>query len=104
MRIGRLALLGGAAVFLVSMGAREVLAGLLRGVPQILDEGLIFLAWLALWRPAEMLAYEWVPIHRKRRLYERLAGIRVSVRIEAGSNAPAGAHLSSCDIAVDATG
>ena len=49
-------------------------------VSRVLDEGLIVLAWLALWRPAEALLYEWVPLYRKRRLYERLGGIRVSIR------------------------
>lgn len=79
---GQLALLGGIAVFLVCMGARQLLQGMWRELPRVLDEGLIILAWLALWRPAEVLAYEWVPLYRKRRLYERLAAIRVAIRSE----------------------
>ena len=51
--------------------------------PRTLDEGLIIIAWLALWRPAEWLVYGWAPLRRKRGLYERLAAIRVSVRTEA---------------------
>jgi hypothetical protein len=82
IRAGELALLAGLAIFLVCMTARQVLSGVLHGVPRILDEGLIILAWLALWRPTEALAYEWVPLYRRRRLYERLAGIRVTVRSE----------------------
>lgn len=83
MRLAQLALLGGVLIFLVSMTARTVLASALSGgVPHMLDEGLIILAWLALWRPAESLVYGWVPLYRKRRLYERLAAIRVSVRTE----------------------
>lgn len=90
MRLGQLALLGGVAIFLVSMTARGVLASLFQGgAPRILDEGLIILAWLALWRPAELLVYGWVPLYRRRRLYERLAAIRVSVRGEAGHAAAA---------------
>ena len=84
MRIARIALLAGLGIFLVSMSARSILKGMFQQVPQILDEGLIILAWLALWRPAEMLAYEWVPLFRTRRLYQRLAGIRVQVRPAAG--------------------
>ena len=64
------------------MGLRELLQGVSQELPRMLYEGLIILAWLALWRPAEVLAYEWVPLVRKRRLYERLAGIRVVVRSE----------------------
>jgi hypothetical protein len=76
-------LLAGVLVFLLSMGLRSMLGGLLGTLPQILDEGLIILAWLALWRPAEMLLYGWVPLRRKQQLYERLARIRVFVRLDA---------------------
>jgi len=88
MSTARLALLGGVGIFLVSMSVRAILKGALHGVPQMLDEGLIILAWLALWRPAEMLVYEWVPLFRTRRLYQRLAGIRVQVRAAAGPVSP----------------
>jgi len=79
--MGQLALLGGVAIFLASMGIRGVLGGTLRHLPPILDEGLIILAWLALWRPAEALIYGWVPFYRNRRIFERLAQMRVSVRV-----------------------
>jgi hypothetical protein len=85
---GQWTLVAGVMVFLLSMGLRSLLGGLLGTLPQILDEGLIILAWLALWRPAEMLLYGWVPLRRKQRLYERLARIRVSVRSDAQAKAP----------------
>lgn len=84
MRLGQLALLGGIGIFLLSMTARGILTRVIeRGLSPLLDEGLIILAWLALWRPAESLVYGWVPLYRKQRLYERLAAIRVTVRVEA---------------------
>jgi hypothetical protein len=64
------------------MGLRQILQNM-ASLPHILDEGLIILAWLALWRPTEVLVYEWVPLYRKRRLYERLAEIRVGIRSNA---------------------
>lgn len=82
-------LVAGVVVFLLSMGIRSVLGKLLGTLPQILDEGLIILAWLALWRPAEMLLYGWMPLRRKERLYERLARIRVFVRPQAPAKSPA---------------
>jgi len=99
-RAGQLGLLAGLSVFLLCMMVRQVLAGLLHGVPRILDEGLIILAWLALWRPTEALAYEWVPLYRRRRLYERLAGIRVTVHCDAppagiGRTAPEAGHATA---------
>jgi len=81
IRLAQLALLGGVVIFLVSMSARSILSTMLpAGAPRMIDEGLIILAWLALWRPTESLVYGWVPLYRQRRLYERLAAIRVSVR------------------------
>jgi hypothetical protein len=85
---GQWTLIGGMVIFLLSMGLRGMLGRLLGSLPQILDEGLIILAWLALWRPAEMLLYGWVPLHRKQQLYERLAGVRVSVRPDVQAKPP----------------
>lgn len=82
-RLGQLALLGGIAIFLLSMSARGILGRLsTHGLSPLLDEGLIILAWLALWRPIETLVYGWVPLYRKRRLYQRLAAVQVTVRME----------------------
>ncbi len=88
-RIGEIALLVGVAVFAICISLRGVLASALQGLSRGLDEGLIVLGWVALWRPIEVLAYGWVPLYRKRRLYQRLARIRVSVRCE-----PAQPHAS----------
>jgi len=80
LRMAELGLLAGLAIFVLSMTARQILLATIGEVTRMLDEGLIILAWLALWRPAEALVYEWVPLYRKRRLYQRLAGIRVAIR------------------------
>ena len=83
LRLGRLALLGGVGIFLIAMSARTVLTRVAsHGLSPLLDEGLIILAWLALWRPIETLVYGWVPLYRERRLYLRLAAIQVTVRME----------------------
>jgi hypothetical protein len=59
---------------------RRSLLRAVTALPHVLSEGLIILGWISLWRPTEMLAYEWVPLVRKRRLYERLAALQVAVR------------------------
>ena len=82
MRLTQWALLGGSVIFLLSMSARRLLDHLLaHGTSRLLDEGLIILAWLALWRPAESLVYGWVPLWRRRRMYQRLAAMRVNVHV-----------------------
>jgi len=78
-RRAQLALAGGVLIFLICMGVRSLAYNAFGAMPLSLDEGLIILAWIALWRPAEALLYEWIPLYRKRRLFERLAGVRVSV-------------------------
>ncbi len=88
-RMVHIALVIGLAVFLLCMSARELLVRFIDIVPRALDEGLIILAWIALWRPVEILAYEWAPLVRKRRFYERLAGVRVAVRSDSAARAAA---------------
>jgi hypothetical protein len=46
----------------------------------IVDEGLLILGWVAMWRPIEVLLYDWWPLARRRRLLRRLANIPVEVR------------------------
>lgn len=46
----------------------------------IVDEGLLILGWVAMWRPIEVLLYDWWPLSRKRAVLRRLAAIPVEVR------------------------
>lgn len=46
----------------------------------IVDEGLLILGWVAMWRPMEVLLYEWWPLVRRRAVLRRLAVIPVEVR------------------------
>jgi hypothetical protein len=46
----------------------------------IVDEGLLILGWVALWRPTEALLYDWWPLARRRMLLRRLASIPIEVR------------------------
>jgi hypothetical protein len=87
LRVTQFALLGGIAIFLACMTIRQLLSGM--SGSRFINEGLIVLAWLALWRPTEAIVYGWVPLYRQRRLYQRLAAIRVTVRSEASIRASA---------------
>ncbi|HEU0284513.1 MAG TPA: hypothetical protein VFR52_05150, partial [Sphingomicrobium sp.] len=46
-----------------------------------LDEGLIIIGWVALWRPVEMLLYDWRPIRREKKMLDKLANVPVEFRI-----------------------
>lgn len=46
----------------------------------LVQEGFTILGWVSLWRPLEILLYEWWPLGKKERLYRRLARAEVVVR------------------------
>ena len=45
------------------------------------QEGLTILGWVALWRPAEIVLYEWRPLKRDLRLLEVLEHLRVEIAV-----------------------
>lgn len=49
------------------------------GVTISIRELFIILGWVALWRPAELLLYEWAPLRRQVILYSRLSVSRIHV-------------------------
>lgn len=46
----------------------------------VFRESLLVAGWVAMWRPMQIYLYEWWPIRRRRRLYDKLAVAPVSVR------------------------
>jgi hypothetical protein len=86
LREARLALFIG-ILFLVSCeGLREIIRAFAAPPPQqgallrMLEEGLLIIGWVAMWKPLELLLYDWWPIRAKRRVYEKLAKADVEVR------------------------
>ncbi|MBX3499891.1 MAG: hypothetical protein KF889_10640 [Alphaproteobacteria bacterium] len=79
---GRVSLTIGLAFLAACTGLRELLSIVLpdnvfqRG----LNEGLLIVGWVAMWRPLEIYLYDWWPHRRRRRLFERLARIDIEVR------------------------
>ncbi|MGB7501059.1 MAG: hypothetical protein WBM25_01555 [Azonexus sp.] len=47
---------------------------------ETIEQSLIIFAWVALWRPAEILLYDRWPLIRERKLFQRLAAAPVTVR------------------------
>lgn len=45
----------------------------------VFRESLLVAGWVAMWRPMQIYLYEWWPIRRRRRLYEKLADAVVRV-------------------------
>jgi hypothetical protein len=80
-RDGRLALAIGLAILAGCLGLAVLVAPgeEPRGVARIAQESLVIVGWVALWRPAEIFLYEWLPIARRRALLARLARAEVTV-------------------------
>lgn len=80
MREGQKALIIG----LVFLGICVALAqGLPKGaeptVRGVVRESLLVAGWVAMWRPMQIYLYEWWPIRRRRRLFDKLAGAPIRV-------------------------
>jgi len=42
-------------------------------------EGFLIASWVSLWRPLELLLYEWLPFGRMAKAFDQLAGLSVSI-------------------------
>jgi hypothetical protein len=81
LRFGAVSLVIGLLFLMACIALRRVLIAHPLMVDQaIVDEGLLILGWVAMWRPMEVLLYDWWPLARRRALLRRLAVIPVEVR------------------------
>jgi len=52
------------------------------GLSHILAEGFVIFGWVSLWRPIELILYDWQPLVRQKRLLERLSRAELSIEFE----------------------
>jgi hypothetical protein len=80
-RDGRLAFSIGFAVLALCLFLSWLLTQRMEGpFVRVLQESLIIIGWVVIWRPAEMFLYDWLPLLRRKRLFQRLARADVTVR------------------------
>jgi hypothetical protein len=79
--VGRTALVIGLAFLAACLFVGDRIAKALHGngAAEIIRESLVIGGWVAMWRPLEIFLYEWVPIRRDRRLFERLSAMAVRI-------------------------
>ena len=63
----------GVAAAIESSAMSDMLVG------ELLTEGAIIAGWVGLWRPIEILLFDWWPYARDRALYARLQGLAITV-------------------------
>ena len=81
LRYGAVSLAIGIMFLIACLALRRALV--IRSLPTdraVIGEGLLILGWVAMWRPVEVLLYDWWPLARRRALLRRLAAIPIEVR------------------------
>ena len=80
LQLGRSSMVIGMLFLAACTIARAVLQGFGEdGWLRVVEEGLLIIGWVAMWRPVELLLYDWRPELRQKRTYENLARMRVEV-------------------------
>ena len=90
LKQGRIALLIGCAFLFVCLAAQQFIVSLKKAdlMWLIIQEGFLISGWVAMWRPIEVFLYDWWPIRRKRKVFEKLAQVPVELRAYDGAGNP----------------
>jgi len=81
MKDGRQTLITGLVFLTACLTASSFLAGRGPGAFESLArESLTIAGWVAMWRPMEIYLYDWWPLRRRGKLFEKLSRIQVEVR------------------------
>ena len=81
MKDGRQSLLIGGLFLATCLTASNVIVGRAPGpFLGVARESLTIAGWVAMWRPMEIFLYEWWPLRRRWRIYEKMSRMKVEVR------------------------
>jgi hypothetical protein len=85
LKEGRTSLIIGLTFLGACLVTRELLRQLQPGTLQVIArESLIIAGWVAMWQPIQIFLYEWWPLLRIGRLYEKMSRMRVELQKPAG--------------------
>ena len=81
LRQGRLSLAIGLAFLATCLSLRALLLSYATGTAAtIVAEGLMIAGWVAMWRPIQTFLYDWWPLQRMGRVFEKLSTMTVEIR------------------------
>lgn len=84
-RTGLIALAVALVLFVALLSAAELVQGFVGGsLGATIHEGLVISCWVLLWRPIDLLLYDWIPWRRERNVVRRLVVAAVDVRVGKG--------------------
>src|SRR5579859_2612574 len=92
LRVGSRSLVIGLGVLAVCLVLSGTLAQDGGTVGNILRQSLLIGGWVAMWHPMQIYLYGWWPLLRRRRTFEKLAGMPVEIRT---ASHPPAAHPAS---------
>ncbi|MGV8151022.1 MAG: hypothetical protein ACP5NV_04805 [Candidatus Woesearchaeota archaeon] len=46
----------------------------------ILQEGLIIIGWVAMWKPISNILYDWWPLYKEKRIYEKISNMTIEFK------------------------
>ena len=82
MREGWQSLLIGVVFLGACLVTSEALGGPQSGrILGVVREGLVIAGWVAMWRPMEIYLYEWWPLRRRGKVFEKLSNMPVTVNL-----------------------
>jgi len=73
LREGRISLVIGLAALAGFNAVSRLIGGSNNPVIEVVHDGLSVLGWVSMWKPLEILLYDWWPIRHERRACQRLA-------------------------------
>jgi hypothetical protein len=81
MKQGRVSLLVGVSFLSFCLAATEIIVRQLPGtMARFLSEGLTIAGWVAMWKPMQIYLYDWWPLRRRGKIFEKLSTMSIEVR------------------------
>ncbi|MBZ0136859.1 MAG: hypothetical protein K8I27_10840 [Planctomycetes bacterium] len=82
MKRGRLSLVIGLTVLAIAVALSNIIAFYTQSAfARMIEETVLIGGWVAMWRPMEIFLYDWWPVRRKRKDFERLRDMEVEVKL-----------------------
>jgi hypothetical protein len=83
---GRISLVIGLVFLSACLVLSKVLLGRVTSTWAVVArEGLTIAGWVAMWRPMQIYLYDWWPLRRRERIYEKLSQMPVEVEVKGNS-------------------
>jgi hypothetical protein len=84
-RIGQITLLLAVVAIIALMSLAQLVGTLIpSSIGLGLKEGLVISSWVLMWKPVEVLIYDWIPYRRERKVVRRLLAMPIDVRTGKG--------------------